>query len=217
MEYVSIIAPNLVQPLADILAKVVDIPTPEDPDQPRHGNELGYSAVASLLCTVILESFVMRARFLANHGETAKKHTVHSFLSEQYPDFDAVQEVTEVFILRDVIAHNHLWRLESTSDRNVWTELLRKELDAITEAARDKKYKQLVDPSIGRTRLLCLHVIPTQIDRTDLKKVLNVARNTLNFLSTKEGALLGVEATQAQFRGNLVNLPNLLAEVLRAI
>lgn len=159
----------------------------------------------------------MRDRFLRKEDETAARRPVHRFLLETYPNFDAIAEVTEVFILRDVIAHNHLWRLQSISDRNIWTDLVAKEMDELSARAIDAKYKEHVDASIARTNTLCLHVIPTQIDRSDLIKVLRVARTTLDFLSSQLGPSLGVQATQAQYRGSLVDLPTLLDEAIRAI
>jgi len=217
VSYVSIIASHLVQPLADLLGKLILLPEPSDPEAPKHGDELGYSAAICLLTAVIVESFAMRARFLNSEDEASRERAVHRFIAKRYPDFEWIKEVAELFIIRDLIAHNHLWRIESTSNRNVWTELLTKELDPLTEEAKGKKYSKYVDINIARTRTLCLHVIPTQLERSDVAKVLRVAKNTLSVMAAKEGAILGVEANQALFRDRLMNLPDILQEAIRAI
>jgi hypothetical protein len=215
-KYVTIIGVDIVQPLAALLEKFLSLPHPID-NQSRHGNERGYSASICLLTSVIVESFVMRARYLNAEEEPAKKRSVHEFLSQKYPDFEWGDELVEVFILRDVIAHNHLWEIESSSDRNIWTDLLRKQIHPLTDKWKDTKYRNYVDIEIARTKTLCLHVIPTQIERSDALKVLKVSKRTLDFLSTKEGPILGVERTLADFGDRMLNLQAILDEAIKAI
>ena len=213
--YVSIIGSDLIQPLASILDKFLNLLSKEKGK--RHGDERGYSASICLLIAVIVESFAMKARYLNESEESAKEKSLYRFMSREYPEFEFADQLLEVFILRDVIAHNHLWMIESSSDRDIWTDILRKKMHPLTDRWRDKKYRDYVDIEIARTKTLSLHVIPTQIDRTDVSKVLKVAKGTLDFLLKREGPILGVNANLAEFRGMLLNLPGILEEAIQAI
>ena len=215
-KYVTILGPDLVQPLAILLENLLRLPTPSD-GKSRHGHERGYAATVCLLTAILVESFVMRAKYLNAKEESVKKRSVHEFMATQYPDFDSHDELVEMFVLRDVIAHNDLWEIESSAYRNIWTELLSKAIHPLTDKLKDKKYRNSVDIEDARTKILCLHVIPTQIERSDAAKVMKIAGRTLGFLSEKQGAILGVDATLARFRGKALNLRAILNEAISAI
>jgi hypothetical protein len=90
-------------------------------------------------------------------------------------------ELIEVFVVRDVIAHNHLWEIDFS-----WTEesemtLLEAEKES---TAGDDKYKKVVDEQ-RRTKTLSLNVVPTKVDRTDVFKVFDIVWETLVFLEKK--------------------------------
>src|SRR3990172_8094 len=100
-KYVSLIGNDLVQPLADLLDRLLSLPRPTE-GQSAHGDERGYSISICLLAAVVVESFVMRARYLHETEEAAKERSLHKFLAMEYPDFELSTELIEVFILRDV-------------------------------------------------------------------------------------------------------------------
>lgn len=204
---------DIVQPLAAILEIYLGLCPKENIS--KFVNERGYSASICLLTSVIVESFIMRARYLNAEEESSKKRSVHEFLAQKYPDFEWGDELVEVFILRDVIAHNHLWEIESSDDHNIRTDIHRKQIHQLTNKWIDKKYRHYVDTEIARTKTLCLHVIPTQIERSDARKILKVANTTLDFLATKEGQRLGIEATKVYFNSRMQNLQNFLGEAIR--
>jgi len=214
---VSIIGSKLAQPLADVLQRLVRAPAPGAGPKPPPIDEAGHSATACLLVAVILESFVMRARYLDSQEDRVDARTVHDYLAKRFPDFLDEDKVRELFVLRDSIAHNHLWLLELSDDRQTWGDIIQKEMHELTERYKDRKYEQAVDPEIARTRMLCLHVIPTQIDRSDVQKVLRVLRDALGFLDAKRGPILGVTANIVQFDGSLLNLLQLTEQAIRAI
>lgn len=77
----------------------------------------GFATSICLLAVVCLESYVMRIRYLnkATQDEVDKV-TVPAYLKGLYPDFPFESELTEIHILRDVIAHNHLWEISFSWD-----------------------------------------------------------------------------------------------------
>ena len=61
----------------------------------------------------------MRSRFLikvflpelAGFAYSTAAWAALDFLRELYPQFPNIDEVTEAFVLRDIMAHNHLWEI----------------------------------------------------------------------------------------------------------
>jgi hypothetical protein len=214
-KYVSIIGTDLVEPLVVLLERLIEFPQP-DSKSGIVGSERGLCASICLLTAVIIESFTMRVRYLNESNESAGQRSLHKFIEQKYPEFPWSNELVEVFILRDVIAHNHLWKLESTNS-DVWINLLKKEIHPLTDKFSGNKYKENVNLEIGRTKILGLHVIPTQIDRTDVNKVLEIASQTLKYFSKEEGPILGVQAIMLKFRGYMLDFDSILREASKAI
>ncbi len=113
------------------------------------------------------------------------------FLKERYPHYPRLPAVTEVFAVRDVIAHNHLWMKEYSKDY----------LTLLREASADAKLYKCVNPGEEITKVLGLKVIPTKIDRSDVIKVLDTVLDTLEFMDGEEKGRLGLMGLRADFGG----------------
>ena len=197
--YVSIFGGSLVQPIADLLDELFSHPHPGSNTRQTGSRENGYSVSICLLLAVFLESFIRRATHLSGDSLVpSEKKNALQFLSKRYPSFDGLPAVTEIFVLRDVIAHNHLWKMEYSTDPQSWRDLLSKELDS---SSGDSKFNISVDLKTGMTKVLGLKVIPTKIDRSEVINVLNTVLNTLEFIDQKESNQLGLTGLRADFKG----------------
>ena len=142
----------------------------------------GYACSICLLAVVCLESYVMRVRFI-NKATQAEidKTSVPEYLSKLYSDFPLKEALTELFILRDLIAHNHLWEIYFLwdDDKGMMPQSIQK------KSSGDQKYKKYVDATSNRTRKLGLNINPIKIDSTDVTKVLHTMWRTMIFLENK--------------------------------
>lgn len=187
------------QPIADLLDTLFSYPHPGSNSVQTGSRENGYSVSICLLLAVFLESFIRRATHLSGDSlQPSDKKIILTFVKKRYPSCDLLPAVTEIFILRDVIAHNHLWRLEYSTDPQSRRDLLSKELDS---SSGDQKFRDSVNLDAGITKVLGLKVIPTKIDRSDVIKVLNTVLDLLQFIDGKEENKLGVTGLRADFRG----------------
>jgi hypothetical protein len=59
----------------------------------------------------------MRVRYINRDRLPIKRISVVDYLLQLYPDYQRRNELIEVFVVRDVIAHNHLWEIDFS-----WTE-----------------------------------------------------------------------------------------------
>ena len=197
--YISILGGSLVRPIAELLESLFSYPHPGSNTVQTGSRENGYSVSSCLLLAVFLESFIRRATHLSGDSLQPKERKFAlTFLEKRYPCCNLLSAVTEVFVLRDVIAHNHLWKIEYSTDQHSWREILSKELDS---SSGDQKFLDSVDIQSGTTKVLKLKVIPTKIDRSEVTKVLDTVLEMLEFIDQKENHQLGLTGLRADFNG----------------
>lgn len=218
-KYITIIGHTLMQPICTLSEKIVSLPIKEGKTISDHPDERGFATSICLLLAVMTESFIMRARYLNKENSASTERNITRFIKATYPDFEKSDELAEIFVLRDTIAHNHLWQIESVGDINIWTDLLKKELNPLTEQWTDKKYDLFVDTSNGKTKKLKLHIVPTQIDRTDVAQVLKTVTEILLYIDESENHTLGFKNNFVVFRKDYIyffDAVKLIMQVLKS-
>lgn len=106
---------------------------------------------------------------------------VAKYLKSLYADFPFEAELNEVFILRDVLAHNHLLEINFSWDNEKGMNFH----SANRYSSGDYKFKNYVDISNNTTKTLGLNVIPIKVCGSDVKKVLQTTWKILLFLENK--------------------------------
>lgn len=73
----------------------------------------GYSASICLLAVACLESYTMRVRYVmkATQDEIDKVPVV-KYLPKIFPNSPYTFELIEIYIVRGVVTHNHLWEID---------------------------------------------------------------------------------------------------------
>lgn len=183
-KFVSIVGEHYFQPIATLLNELISRPEPAANDVKTSYHENGFACAVCLLVVVCLESYSMRLRFFNRSAPAAEKRNCLEFLRDLYPEFPTIEQVTETFVLRDIIAHNHLWEIGFS-----WGEL--SEPMTLQSAAKDaisgdNKYAHHVDAQTRKTKILHLNAVPLKIDRSDVLKVLKVVWNALLFLESQD-------------------------------
>jgi hypothetical protein len=180
---VSIVGESYFQPIAILLNELISLPEPAANDVKTSYYENGFACAVCLLAVVCFESYTMRLRFFNRSARAAAKRCL-DFLRDLYPQFPNIEQVTEVFVLRDIIAHNHLWEIGFS-----WGELGEPMTlqSAVKDAiSGDNKYALHVDAQTHKTNILHLNAVPLKIDRSDVSKVLKVVWNALLFLESQD-------------------------------
>ena len=181
--YISIFGGSLLQPIADLIDRLFSAPHPGANARQTGSRENGYSVSICLLLAVFLESFIRRATHLSGDSlHPSEKRFTLTFLAKRYPGCDLLPAITEIFVLRDVIAHNHLWKIEYSTDLQSWGTILSTALDS---SSGDSKSKNSIDLQTGTT------------------KVLDAVLKTLEFIDQRENNRLGVVGLRADFNGKL--------------
>jgi len=135
-----------------------------------------------------------------NHG--AERRQVESGRCNTlcFPDSTALEELAEVYIVRDALIHSHLWELN------------------VREATRntrcgDNKFKRRVDEKTRRTKNLGPNVVPTSIDREDALKVFNVIWTALLEFKGKDSSTLASSDHPIRFNGEQMPFSKLRDEI----
>jgi hypothetical protein len=183
-QLVTIIGSSYIQPLSDLLFRLLSWPNSKNNDVKTSDPENGYSVSIILLLVAMLESYVMRVRYFNRDQIPIEKSRVFAYLKRLYPDPDFALDahLKEVFVVRDIITHNHLWEVNYLLSEDSGMKLV----DASREhASGDSKYEHVADSTSNRTKALGLNVLPPKIDRSDVSKVFDVVWDTLLFLEHK--------------------------------
>lgn len=195
---VSILGSSYFQPVADLLERWLSR-SPHRPNAVQSGYfENGYAASVILLLVAMFESYVVRVRYIQRSKIPARIRTAIDVLHHLYPRLRHRKALTEVYVVRDSIFHNHLWEIEYS-----WGGSPSMILHAAVKdpAFGDKKYAARVNPNTRRTKALGIAVVPTRIDRRDAKKVFEAVWKTLLFLESKNRNQCYVSDTHIRFRG----------------
>lgn len=180
MDLVSIVGSSYFQPIAELFSNLRQrLPEGGTNAVQTSSTENGYAASICILSVVCFESYLMRVRYINRQHAATCERTALDFLQKMYPQFPDLSKITEVFILRDVLAHNHLWELEVS-----WNDELKMLLHNATkdQGSGDNKYRRCVDMQSRTTKALGLNVVPIRVNRTDARKVLATVWDGLLFL-----------------------------------
>jgi hypothetical protein len=207
---VSIVGSSYFQPIATLLDAMVSRPSPAASEVKTSPIENGLACSISLLAVVCFESYVMRLRYIHRAAPAAKKRSTLDFLGDLYPQFPSIDQLTEAFVLRDVVAHNHLWKIGFSWDDQLAMTLKSAHKDPISG---DQKYSHHVDLETRRTRLVGLNAVPVKVDRCDASKLLKLVWGALLFLEAQDRNQCYVSPERVTFGGKLM----LFGDVVEAL
>ena len=206
-DIITIVGTSYFQPIADLIERMLQRPSAADNTTQSGHFENGYAAASTVLLVATLESFVSRVRFLRN-GEVVSGKDVPDQLLHFFPDLPNHEELSEVFLLRNIVVHNHVWHLDvsAVEERGVATIATPKDLKFQTK----KTYDAIVDVITRKTVLLGLSASPTSVDRYDVGAVFRVVWKTLMFMNEKNFSHTPLAGQTVKFCGKLQQFEELL-------
>jgi hypothetical protein len=131
----------------------------------------------------MFESYISRLRFAQRSHPAANARNALDVLFGIYPSLSFKRALTDVYVLRDSIFHNHLWEIEFSWTGSPSTTFHGAVLDP---AYGDAKHRGRVNTKTRRTKALGLNIVPTRVDRRDALKVFKTVWKALLFLESKD-------------------------------
>jgi hypothetical protein len=184
-EFVSILAGNYMQPLGMLIERLVAKPREGLPGIKVNEHETDWAISSILIAVVMFEGWLMRVRYDLGAAAPNEHQALALYIALQQTY--SLPDVTEAFVMRDIVAHNHLWSVTFA-----WGDSSHQFIGSNLKTGGDKKFRQVVDLNTGLTKGHQLHANPKLIDRTDVKKVLKIILAAMQAL--EQHKLLMVQA-----------------------
>jgi hypothetical protein len=210
-DIISVVGSAYLQPIADLLEKLLKQPISGQGPAGASMHENGYSAAIVVLLATVLESYTARLRFVRREEPIVGSPSAPGLLAAYFPALPTKDELIEAFLCRNVLAHNHIWHLDvSDFDRSGSPTLA---TPAELGFQPNKHYEQIVDVPVRKTRILRLNVNPIAVDRSDVRKVFDVVWRTLRFMNAQDFSHTPLAGTTVRFRGRRRQFEELLQDI----
>lgn len=210
---ISVIGSQYLQPIADLLGAFLKRKPPKSDTVSSGYYEGAYVVSILLLLVAVVESMAARDRHF-NAKAPARKHTaVPEYMKELYR-YRAYARLSELYVVRDAIFHNHVWVLQFLTRTSGSRKLL--SANRVWWSGNDRLTQRL-NPRTFRTKLLRLNAIPSRMDRKDLLKAFDVAISSLRFLEQRGANPVQILRTTIGFQGARIPFSQLRQELANAL
>jgi len=195
--YLSVIGSNYLAPIAAQLEKLAELKQRDPNEVQASPLENGYSVALVILSALMLESYTARTQFMM--GKSPPLPPI-AFARREFPETSFPDQIEDIFVLRDAIAHNHLWETKFQWDEELGMKLVSADL---ADGYGDKKFREVIDPKRRATRLMNLNLYQTRVNRSDGFKVLKSVVNFLRHLESIDRNFVYITAQSVKYLGKI--------------
>jgi hypothetical protein len=197
-DFVSAVFMRLLQPIATLCDQMLSLKCGKPNEVQAAPRENGYAISIIALTAFLVEGACARSRYVS--GCQRERCSAADTFRDLGEDATA-DKVEEIFVVRDAIAHSHLWTAKIS-----WTEndLRFVEAPTVLPGYGDKKFETNVDLSSRLTRQLKLHVFPTRIDHVTAITVLKECAGALQCLESKDRRFVYLTPQSVRFADKFV-------------
>jgi len=204
--YISIVASNFVFPIVSLFESLNSVGAYAPNEVQASPLENGYSLAIITLTVLMVESAVSRTQYMMKLSPPQK---AVEFIKREFPN-DLYQKVEEIFVIRDTIAHNHVWEANIYWDENGKLRLVDAQR---VKGYGDKKFEKVVGSNTRKTKILGLNVFPNRICRTDALTVLKTAFEFLSETERKDHNYFSVSALIVKYKGTVMDFKKFMSEI----
>lgn len=210
-DVITVVGSAYFQPIADLIDKLLKRPQPPAFPSGSGERENGYSVALLVLLVAVLESYTSRLRFVRSADGVAGSLAIPALLAEYFPSLPTKEELVEVFLARNAVAHNHLWHLDVSDFKDAGSPTLANPTELGFQT--NQHYERVVDFETRRTRKVGINISPTAVDRTDVRKVFEVVWKTLTFMNAQDFSHTPLAGRTVGYRGKYRQFEELIAEL----
>jgi hypothetical protein len=206
---VTIIGFNYIHPIAALVERLIELPSSEPNEFQAAPLENGFSASLVGLTAFMAESAIRRTQYIQGSSEWLAT----SFLQKSLSSCPNVADVLELFVARDVIAHNHVWEAAVS-----WSASQEMRLVRASKLLRgNRAYDQVIDLPSMQTRRLRLNLFPTRVNRRDAAIALRTAGLFFGWLENQDRRYWYMSPQVLQFKGEVMSFEDFLPAALSAL
>jgi len=205
--YVSVVGHSLIQPILDLVENLESKP-PVRPNEVQTGQrENGYSLAIIVLSAILFESVLNRTAYVRGEERSGP-----DYFKEISPDKNTAAEVEEIFAVRNVIAHNHLWEATTT-----WSErddgLKFAEPPILREGYGDKRHVVIIDSKTRKSRLLGINMFPPRIWRRDAYIVMKTVAKGIGVIESMDRRYFYLSPNHFWFQKRTVTFSEVMGQL----
>jgi hypothetical protein len=197
-DYVSAVFIHLLQPIADLCDRMLSLGLGDPNEVQTSPRENGYAISIIALAAFLLEGACNRVRYVSGSDQDRCKpcDTLRNLGGNELAN-----KIEEIFVVRDAIAHAHLWKAKITWEQN---DLRFHEAPVRLPGYGDNKFDRLVDPDARTTRQLKLDIFPTRIHWRTAIITLKSCAAALHFLQSRNRNFVYLTPQHVLFEGKLI-------------
>lgn len=196
-DIITIVGSAYHQPIADLIGQLAARKQKPSEGYMAGHFENGYCASIVILLVLAFESYISRVAFLRNkrlnEARSSAPKSTHEYLKHIDNTFPFSKELLDIYVVRDSLAHGHLWNVDYVI-KSEGTDVTRREL---FDGFGDKKMRSRVNMVTGKTRHLGLNALPTSVGLNEAAAVFKIVAQSLDHL-VKAGLI-----EQAAVRGHV--------------
>jgi hypothetical protein len=190
MSVISIAGGHYIRSIADLVFQLTRCRRDASyPDRPL-SSEVDYSTVLILLLVLLVESYLAWIRHFDKKTDAKNKKMAPTYLSSLRGCKRLAKRFSEVYLLRNAIAHNHVFEYEQVWDSNGAFQCRRFDVDPSWQGESNptvySKYVKQRKYAEPRTKLLGLRVVPGRMGREDVLVVFEIVHQILQQLQKKK-------------------------------
>lgn len=208
-EYITVIGKNLLSPMTKLLESLRLSGVRSVNEVQTSIFENGYASAIILLAAVLLESMLNRTMYIMDSIPNGKRSNVLAFFKESFPDSGLHNKMVELFVVRDVIAHNHIWDAKIKWDEDYALKLVSASL---SNGYGDPKFRGVIDESKRKTKLLEINLFPTRICWSDIVIVLKTVVDILLFLEQKDRRYVYISNEYVEYDGKTIKFLDIIKD-----
>ena len=211
-EIISCIGTGCIEPILKLYEELTSTTYSERSEIKVSLRENGFSVSIIALSILTIESALNRARYI----EKYKKGNLE-FFKNKINNKDLYDKLIELYVIRDLIVHNHIWRIRFTyNEKYNETKIYQKLLDGYGDKRGKKgdwKYKKYVNKRTKKTKKLKLNVNPIKIGITDVKKVFMILDEIFKALDNKNKSYFPINNFHFKFNGKQMTFSEIVRKI----
>ena len=209
MDYISVIGMGHLYSVARLMEALLELKL-DPPGDLATPVENGYSVGIVALSVLFAESAIRRT---AQIRSDADPWSALDYSEKAFPEYERIHELEEVFVLRDVVVHNHIWGLEISwdIDGNVL-------FGGATRLSKgNRRLASVVDEAGRKTKRLGLNLLPTAISHIDALKVFTEAIRFVMWLESTQRLYFPLSDQVLKFQGRAMRLGEFLGQLKESL
>jgi len=205
--YISVIATSFIETVVK-LTEALESTDPKPPNEVKTtSRENGYSCGIIVMAALLLESALNRARHVRKEP-VDRRTSVSDTFEKIVANPELAEQVQEIFTIRDVIVHNHLWTADVKWDESL--DLVFSSKPVLEEGYGNERFRKVLDSGTRLSSQLQLNLFPSRIWRRDAYKVLEVVTEALMSLEGIDRNYFYLSPQEFAFKGRLMSLQKIV-------